>query len=118
MKRLVLSLLMLIGIISVADAQLVCKISGSNDNVEIFDVHLDDSNHATVTVSNDSQDISANVTVTVEVSYNRGQFKQEYSSKGLAKPNQTTRITINIEDYRGFKAEKVKAVSISGTKCL
>lgn len=97
----------------------VCKISNSNDNVEVYSCYLTDNNSAVaVTVGNDSQDISANVTVTVEVTYNNN-IKRTYTQKVLAKPNQTTDFQIKIEDkINSNSAKTVEVKSITGTKCL
>ena len=97
----------------------VCRISDSNDNVEVFSCYLTDNNSTvTVTVGNDSQNISANVTITVEVTYNSS-TKKTYSTKVIAKPNQTTDAKISIQEKVGnITAKSVEVVSITGTKCL
>lgn len=114
----------LLCICATTDAQ-VCKISNSNDNVEVFSAYVVDGSRVEVTVGNDSQNISANVTVEVEVTYNGGggnYRKMTYSGKEIAKPNGTTVIKIPIsQTYKGesrYKAESVKVLGITGTKCL
>jgi hypothetical protein len=106
-----------------AKAQDVCKISGSNDSVEIFSKYIDvENNQIVVTIGNDSNDISANVTITgrVEGAYRDGRRGgQDFSGKTIAKPNQTTEIRITLPG--GTKLDgntKITAISISGTKCL
>lgn len=105
-------------ITAIMNAQ-VCKISQSNDNVEVYSCYLTDNNSAVlVTVGNDSQNISANVTVTVEVTYGAN-TKKTFSNKGLAKPNQTSEISIPIPSEVGsLKAKSVTVISITGTKCI
>ncbi len=98
----------------------VCKISGQNDNVEIFTCSLAENNtEVHVTVANDSQSISANVTVTVEVDYGNN-IKKTYTGRAIAKPNQETLIIIKgiSPKVSNRDAKSVQAISISGTKCL
>jgi len=125
MKKILLLLVAFLGISYAANAQ-VCKISGSNDNVEVFSCYADvTNNQIVVTVSNDSQDISANVTVEVTVSgYDKGSLRYSdksftVSGKGLATPNQTTTIKINVPNgYKLNDGSKVSCSGISGTKCI
>ena len=100
-----------------ANAQ-VCKISGSNDNIEVFDCQIND-NTVTVTLSNDSNDIKANVTVTVEVKYVSGSRSQTkiFTGKALALPGASTKLDINIAN-NGWNPQTAQVTSISGTKCL
>lgn len=119
MKKVFLLMIALICFGAIAKAQ-VCKISGSNDSVEVFDSYIDLANdQIVVTVGNDSNDISANVTVTVQVTvYKNGWSTQAFSGKVIAKPNQTT--TVNIKPNGGYKINdksEIKKVDISGTKC-
>lgn len=105
--------LLLIG--DMANAQ-VCKINGSNDNIEVFGCQLNDDT-VTVTLSNDSNDIKANVTVTVEVTY--GNNTRTYTGKVLSEPGKSTTLDINIDKKVGIYTPKSATVtSISGTKCL
>lgn len=112
-------------IINASDAQ-VCKISNSNDNVEVFSASIVDGSRVDVTVGNDSQDISANVTVEVTVTFESSRYSNNYSKnyvgKGVASPNQETIIKIPIDttypSKPDFKPTSVKVVGISGTKCL
>lgn len=117
MKKLLLFVIGIMTTISIS-AQ-VCRISDSNDNVEVFSCNLVDNNSAVaVTVGNDSQNISANVTITVEVTYNSS-TKKTYSTKVIAQPNQTTDVKINIQEKIGnLTAKSVEVVSLTGTKCL
>lgn len=95
----------------------VCKISGSNDNVEVFSCQLNE-NNVDITLSNDSNDIKANVTVTVEVFYGNNLTKT-YTGKVLANPGTSTALSIPIEGkVNNLTAKSVKVTSLSGTKCL
>ena len=103
-------------------AQTVCKISGSNDSVEIFSKYIDEANNQiVVVVGNDSNDISANVTITgrVENAIRDGRRgNQNFSGKVIAKPNQTTEIRISLTG--GSKVDSkstITEIKISGTKC-
>lgn len=118
MKKIIFLFAAMVCMAMNANAQ-VCRISESNDNVEVFSCYLTDNNSAVaVTVGNDSQNISANVTITVEVSYNSS-LKKTYSAKVIAQPNQTTDIKINIQQkVNNWEAQSVKVISLTGTKCL
>ena len=123
MKKILLVLAVIIGLSTSAHAQ-VCKISNSNDNVEIFSAVIENDNTVAVTVGNDSQSVSANVTVEVEVtykdSYPRSKTKKFYG-KNVAKPNTTTVIKIPIDSSypdSSYKPVSVKALNITGTKCM
>lgn len=117
MKKILTTLLLLWTVVGFADAQ-VCKISDSGDNVEVFSAFIEDGNTVKVTVSNDSKDISANVSVTVKVTYRFDHCTEMFSGKALAEPKKSTVITIPIsETKQGQKATKVEVISITGTKC-
>lgn len=117
MKIKLLLLLSLIGLFSNLSAQ-VCKISESGDNVEVFSAYIENGNTIVVTVGNDSKDVLANVTVTVEVTYEVPSVKAEFSGKKIAQPYQETIIKINIpEKMYNRKATSVKVKEITGTKC-
>jgi hypothetical protein len=117
MKIKILLLLFLIGFFSSVSAQ-VCKISDSGDNVEVFGAYIENGNTVVVTVANDSKDISANVTVTVEVTYEVATLKEEFTGKTMAKPNQETIIKISIPEKKGTRrATSVKVKNITGAKC-
>lgn len=102
----------------------VCKISKDNDTVEVTNCTLVGDDTVEVTVENDSNDINANVTVTVEVTY-KGPghtYKKTYTGKKMAKKSGSTLITITIascynKDDR-YKPYSVKATGITGTKCM
>ena len=81
MRSKLFLLLALVGFFSNVSAQ-VCKINESGDNVEVFSAIIESENTVAVTVGNDSQDISANVTVTVEVTYKKGNAKHTQSFTG------------------------------------
>lgn len=112
---------MFFGICGSLNAQ-VCKISDTGDNVEVFSASIVDGHIVTVVVGNDSQDKSANVTVNVTVEYknNYNSKKYTFTAKGIAKPNQTTEIKIDIpeRDEQGRTPVSAKVTEITGTKCL
>lgn len=123
MRKFLLSFMFLLGItvisdsFGVANAQ-VCKISETNDNVEVFSCFLD-GEHVSVTLSNDSENIKANVTVTVEVQYGNGTLTKSFTGKIMAKPGGSTDLKIPIDPkFKGYSPSSVKVTSISGTKCL
>lgn len=123
MKKLLFSLVASLFVITVSQAQ-VCKISESNDNVEVYSCYLTNNNSTvTITVGNDSQNIAANVTIEIEVLYKFASGvsrSRTYTGRGLAKANSTTEIIINIlpEIDGGAKPVSVSTKGISGTKCL
>lgn len=100
----------------------VCKISNANDSIEVFSTTLSD-NHdfVTVTISNDSPNIVANITVTVEVTYSYNKTTR-YSGKGLSRPQSTSEIKIPINphwgNYTNYIPISAKTIEISGAKCL
>lgn len=117
MKSKLFLLLVMAFFVSNVSAQ-VCKINESGDNVEVFGAYIENGNTVLVTVGNDSKDISANVTVTVEVTYEVSSVKAEFTGKKIAQPNQETIIKINIPEKKGNrKATSVKVKEITGTKC-
>lgn len=119
MKKILFLFLTMCTLIVSANSQ-VCKISGENDNVEIFSCLLAENNtEVHVVVANDSQSISANVTVTVEVDYG-GNIKKTYTGRAIAKPNQETLIIIKGVNPKvsNRDAKSVQAISITGAKCL
>ena len=114
-KFLVCMTLLLFAVISNAQ---VCKISNSNDNVEVFSATIINGSSVAVTVGNDSQDISANVTVKVTVTYESSNYTKNYTGKKVARPNTETVIEIPIATtYYERKPTSVKVTNISGTKC-
>ena len=104
---------------STANAQ-VCTISDSKDNVEVFSASIVMDNQVNIIVGNDSQDISANVTVQVKVNYANSKTKT-FTGKKTARPNAETIIEIPIDPTYGngssAKPISVEVVGISGTKC-
>ena len=117
MKKIFLILIVLLGINITSNAQ-VCKISGENDSVEVFSADIvENGTKVQVTVANDSQNISASVTVTYK---NGGRTQtRSYSGKTIAKPNTESVINIPIEASIGiFKPVSVEVDKISGTKCM
>lgn len=107
-----------------------CVISDNGDTVEAFSAILDaQSNTVEVTLGNDSKDTAANVTVTVEVTYRNPRYTgggktatAEYSGKTQVGPQSTKKMTLSISDSydndKNYKAESVKVVSVSGSKCM
>lgn len=121
MKKTLLIMFASICLSATANAQ-VCKISGSNDNVEVFGCRTDaENNQVFVIVSNDSNDISANVTVTVEVKGKEGcsSCTTTVEGKGLAKPGQSTQIKIKVPgNFKLTENSRSKCIGISGSKCI
>mgnify|MGYP002624338994 CR=1 FL=1 len=124
MKKIALILLAFLGFFSVSNAQ-VCKISGENDNVEVMNYYFEDETTVVVVVSNDSKDISANVTVEVSISKLKkgnayGTYDLSLAGKGRAMPNQDTQIKIKLPSpYRQDPAaSSIKVTKISGSNCL
>lgn len=102
----------------------MCKISETNDSVEVFSFTIKDNSKVEVTVSNDSQQNSANVTVSIEVTYKNGSLtqKESYEGKGLAKAHSSSIITIPINpNWNGntrYTIDSVVVLGIRGSKCL
>lgn len=122
MKKYLIAIFALICVSTTLQAQ-VCRISQTNDNVEVYSCYLTDNNSTvSVTVGNDSQDNAANVTIEVVVTYKKTNFPKKtktYTGRGLAKANTTTEIKINISpEFDGYEAVSVSVNGISGTKCL
>jgi hypothetical protein len=122
MKNFILIFAILISFGISANAQ-SCVISGAADGstVEIQSCYLNDDN-VIVNVINDSKDIAANVTVSVEVTYKYGNATKtcSYSGKEISLARVPTKIEIPItKEYpsAGYVANSVKAISVSGTKC-
>lgn len=119
MKKMFFLLMCFCMVLTNANSQ-VCKISGDNDNVEIFSCSLaNNDTEIHVVVANDSQSISANVTITVKVDYGPG-GTQTYTGRKIAQPNQETLIVIkNIpHKQKGYPIKSVEAIGISGAKCM
>jgi len=122
MKKFFLVLSLFLGTFLVNADNVICKISGENDSVEIFDYQYDEKERVVnVTVGNDSQNISASVTVEVEVTYTNNN-KKIFKGKDIAKPNCTSIIKVRVEDtYNNAGKYPIKSViakSIGGTKCM
>lgn len=120
MKKALFITIALIWSVAMTQAQ-VCKISETGDNVEVFSAVIENNNSVVVTVGNDSQNTSANVTVSVEVTYERTSKKTYvFTGKVIAKPNQQSVIIIKIpeKDENGRVPKTVKVTNISGTKCM
>lgn len=106
-----------------ASAQ-TCRISGTNgDTIEVFESSLN-GNTINVTLSSDSQS-AANVEVTVEVTYvNKYNLSsketQTYSKKCLARPSQSTLVSITVPETinNTFTLSDYKVKSITGVKCM
>ncbi|MBE6347307.1 MAG: hypothetical protein E7067_08945 [Lentimicrobiaceae bacterium] len=118
MKKVLLFLIVLLGINLTSNAQL-CEIRGGNGaSVEVFSATIEEGGSMVyVTVSNDSNDISANVTVNVSVEYKDGS-KLSFSGKDRALPNQNTVIKIPIKPKNGsWMCKSVNVDSITGSRC-
>lgn len=117
-------LLLLYFYASFAGLSQVCKISDSNDTVEVFSYAVKDNTIVEVTVSNDSQSNSANVTVVIQAKYKFGSSEQKetYEGKGLAKANSSSVIAIpvrpNWNNNINYRLVSVEVLDIKGTKCL
>lgn len=120
-KTLILSAILALFTFS-ANAQ-VCKISDENDNVEVMSANFIDDNTIVVVVSNDSKEISANVTVTVNVTnYNKsGSYHSgtlNLTGRALAKPNGPTEIRIKLPSGCSRRDNSmIDVIGITGTKC-
>lgn len=124
MKKTAWIILAFLGLCSVSSAQ-VCKISGENDNVEVMQAFFEDESTVVVVVSNDSKDISANVTVSVDIKgLNKGSGccyeLTNLTGKGRALPNQDTQIKIKLPSPYKQNQDKTRITvkNISGSKCL
>ena len=121
MRKILMLFMLTFGVFGYSNAQ-ICKISDNGDNVEVFSAFIKDGNTVIVTVGNDSKEMSANVTVKVEVTYDNNynhKVTRSFTGKCLAKPNQESVITISIPevDESQRKPVSVKVTNISGTKC-
>ena len=134
MKKVILILVAVIGfgISANAGPGETCKIKGATDgsSVEITSCYLGsgkDEGKVIVIVDNDSRKIPANVKIGVTVTYeNSSKVKKtyDYTGKGRAVANQSTRIEIPIKkthpestSHNSYNASSVKATSITGNKC-
>lgn len=121
MNKILFNLIVLLGLSAIASSQgvvnaQICKIDVDNSSVEVFSCYLSDGN-AVVILSNDSDNIKANVTVTVEVVYSIN-ISRSYTGKILANPG-STELKIPIEAKVNQQTPKsVTVTSISGAKCL
>ena len=108
----------LFGINLMSNAQ-VCVIKGGNGaSVEVFSATIEkDGSEVWVTVSNDSNDISANITVNVTVTHGSG-YTRNYSGKAKVDANTSPIIKIPIQKTIGNSpAKSVEVTSITGTRC-
>lgn len=109
-----------------ASAQ-TCRISGTNgDTIEVFESSLS-GNTINITLSSDSQS-AANVEVSVEVTYvipTNMSYKvtRVFSKKCLARPSQSTMVsitvpeTVNKKNYT-YSISSYSVKSITGVKCM
>lgn len=99
-------------------AEQICKLN-EGDTVEIQNAWIE-GNNVKVSVINDSNDSSANVTVTVEITYKYGNLteKETLTGKDIAYALKSTTITIPFTAPKNYTAVSVTPVSITGTKCL
>lgn len=120
MKKVLLILVAMLGISFAANAQ-SCKIQGANDGSTVMVTNdYQDGNKIVVNLENDSNEICANVTVEVTVSYAGGNTKT-YSGRGKSCPGTSCKIEIPIqENYNGqsrYPLKGYKVQKVSGTKC-
>lgn len=113
-------LLVLLGINLTSNAQ-VCNIKGGNGaSVEVFSATIEENGSMVyVTVSNDSNDINANITVNITVTYGNVTTRtRTYSGKCRVPANASPIIKIPItERVNGSTATSVTVDSISGNRC-
>lgn len=118
--RLVICLVALMSYLA-CFADTTCKISGDGDTVEVLSAILDQPNNTVnVSLGNDSNNIAANVTVTIEVGYSGNGGKKTYTGKVIVRPQQEVVLPIKIDAYRinsKYIPIKVDVVSLTGTKC-
>lgn len=95
----------------------MCTISGSTDSIMVIDDSLSGSS-VSVTVSNDSNDTSANVVVEVSVTY-RNKSQKTFTGYGLVKPNGQTEIQVPIDTQSTTNNPMIdySVIKVSGTKC-
>lgn len=106
----------------IESAAQICKISGTNDTIEVFGANY---NNGTIEIilSNDSK-FGANVSIAVEVKYVNGKTTEvrSFQKKALAKPMQSTVVTMNVPTSVSalnnvLQYDSFTVKSISGNKC-
>ncbi|MDR1198318.1 MAG: hypothetical protein LBK94_04805 [Prevotellaceae bacterium] len=125
MKAILVILVTLASFGTNANAQ-SCMIGGANDEstIEVQSCYLN-GDKVIVNVINDSNDIAANVTVGVQVTYRLGNSNNTktypYAGKEISLAKVSTKIEIPIHEVHPsdnrYVAYSVEATSISGTKC-
>lgn len=117
MKKVILFLVAILGISFAANAQ-SCKISGANDGSTVMVTNdYQSGNKIVVNLENDSNEICANVTVEVEVSYAHSKPKT-FTGRGKSCPNSTCKLEIAIDEKNGsYTMTGYKVKKVSGTKC-
>lgn len=117
MKKVVLILVAMLGISFAGKAQVQCQIqNGEGSTVMATDQRLE-GDHVIVTLENDSQDISANVTVTVEVKYKNRKTKT-FQGFGKCLPSQSNFISVKIDLTDGqYEWDSYSVVAVKGNKC-
>lgn len=110
-------ILLLVGLCFTVNAQ-SCKISGSNDGSTIVCTgHSIDGNNITVTLSNDSENTCANVSIIVKVTY-ANNSTEEFEGRGKSCPDQEAAIRVPIKtEKNGREWTKYEVARVSGSKC-
>ncbi len=123
MNRIILCIVALWGYI-VCYADTTCKLNANGDTVEAMSATIDGTNSCVnVSLGNDSNDVAANVTVTIEVQYKWNSYngdKITYMGKTQVGPQQTVTLTIPIKATSGddrYIPANVTIVSVTGSKC-
>lgn len=124
MKKILLLALFVLGSFTASNAQ-TCEIIGSTDGstIEALDGYWDGDNTYVVLLSNDSNIVAANVTVTIEVIYKYGNnsFVEQHSAKTKVMPMGESLCKIYVSRKHPQKsnhfADSVKIVGVTGNKC-
>lgn len=107
----------------VCSADTTCKLNNEGDTVEALSATIDKDNSCVkVSLGNDSNDVAANVTVTIEVKYRWNIYDKPltYTGKIQVGPQQTVVLTIPINATAGddrYVPNSVTVVSVTGSKC-
>ena len=112
MKKLLLSLLLILGITITASAQVgTCKVTDDRSNSTVS-VCLDgyDGNQASFSISTDA---STAVNVTFEVSYLSGTATKTRTVSALAQPNQTVLKSVSFPN----QITSIKKITVTGARC-
>ncbi len=122
MKKFLLILTLVLSNVSLvfADGQ-SCTISGDNGSTIMIVSDNYDGTKITLNLENDSNNSSANVTVSIDVIYKNGSSEKTVTKKGYTRcqANSSATIEIPIEASIGvYNYSSYRINSISGAKCL